>query len=84
MRLPRIKSEKLVKSLHKKFNAVIRGQRGSHVKLSFNCHGERRIQVIPLHKGREISTGIIQRIVQFLSECFGRERSEIIELLLDP
>ncbi len=59
-RLPRISGERVIKALRRAGFQEIR-QRGSHVALQ---HHDGRMTVVPLHRGEEIGTGLMKKILR--------------------
>jgi len=58
LRLHPVSAEKLIKALSKLGFKPVR-QRGSHIILK---HADGRVTVVPMHRGEEISRGLLRRI----------------------
>jgi len=59
-RLPRLTSSEMTRALQKAGFEVIR-QRGSHIYMR---HADGRATVVPVHKGEDLGTGILSKILR--------------------
>ena len=59
-RLPRLTGSRVVRALQKANFEIVR-QRGSHIYLR---HADGRATVVPLHKGEDLGSGILSKILR--------------------
>jgi len=59
-RLPRLTGTEVVRALQKAGFEIIR-QRGSHIYMR---HGDGRATVVPVHKGEDLGSGILSKILR--------------------
>jgi len=59
-RLPRLTGSEVVRALQKAYFEIVR-QRGSHVYMR---HADGRATVVPMHKGEDLGSGILSKILR--------------------